>query len=60
MTSAGNNAPLPSLNPLAKQLLMLKNYFRIATRILARNKLYTTINVWWEFGWRVPGRARRM
>jgi putative ABC transport system permease protein len=30
---------------LAKQLLMLKNYFRIATRILARNKLYTTINV---------------
>ncbi len=24
---------------------MLKNYFRIATRILARNKLYTTINV---------------
>jgi putative ABC transport system permease protein len=24
---------------------MLRNYFRIATRILARNKLYTTINV---------------
>jgi ABC-type antimicrobial peptide transport system permease subunit len=24
---------------------MLKNYFRIATRILARNRLYTTINI---------------
>src|SRR5450432_2157704 len=29
---------------LAKQLLMLKIYLSIATRILARNKLYTTIN----------------
>jgi putative ABC transport system permease protein len=33
-----------SIEP-AKIIAMLRNYFRIAARILARNKLYTIINV---------------